>query len=340
MNSPEYVNTSLAGVMALGLNEAVFYRNARLTCLNLLLTYEEGCSANCAYCGLARSRSRDKTFIRVPWSAYPLEELLDRVRTYPHGLRRACVSMITHRRALDDLCLVARAIRDGTDLPVSALLTPTASASGTQWLQKVREAGVDRIGIAIDAATKELFDRYRGAGVAGPHDWEHYWRSLASGVDVFGAGMVGIHLIVGLGETERQAVAAIQRAQDMGASTHLFSFFPERGTNMENHPQPPLGNYRRVQLARFLINEGLSCVESMAFDPEGRVVDFGLAPGRLAAVVASGAPFLTSGCPGSGGVSACNRPYGNERPSEPMRNFPFAPESPDIKDIEEQILRY
>lgn len=37
-----------------------------------------------------------------------------------------------------------------------------------------------------------------------------------------------VHLICGLGETERQMVSAISRARKMGGSTHLFSFIPSR----------------------------------------------------------------------------------------------------------------
>jgi len=51
---------------------------------------------------------------------------------------------------------------------------------------------------------------------------------------------VGVHFIVGLGEAEEKMVKAIQKAYDMGALTHLFSFFPEEGSLLENHPQPPI----------------------------------------------------------------------------------------------------
>ena len=33
-------------------------------------------------------------------------------------------------------------------------------------------------GIAIDAATEELFEKYRGEGGKGPHKWEKYWEVL------------------------------------------------------------------------------------------------------------------------------------------------------------------
>ena len=46
---------------------------------------------------------------------------------------------------------------------------------------------------------------------------------------------------------------------------------------------------------------------------------------------------MTSGCPGRDGKVACNRPYGNERPSGPIRNFPFKPEPEDIEEIKNQL---
>ncbi len=54
--SPDFVRVSLAAAMTLGFVGGWFYRNARLRCVNLLLTYDSGCKANCAFCGLAREK--------------------------------------------------------------------------------------------------------------------------------------------------------------------------------------------------------------------------------------------------------------------------------------------
>jgi biotin synthase len=198
----------------------------------------------------------------------------------------------------------------------------------------MKKAGADRVGIAIDAATPELFDQLRGKGVGGPHQWNHYWNVTDMAVSVFGEFYAGIHLIVGLGETEKEMVETIQRGQNMGAYTHLFSFFPEKGSPMEKHPSPPLGQYRRIQLARWIINESLGSAGRMKFDESGRLVDFGM---DVEPFVQMGEPFMTSGCPGRDGKVACNRPYGNERPSGPIRNFPFVPEAEDIEEIRRQL---
>jgi biotin synthase-related radical SAM superfamily protein len=303
--------------------------------LNLLLHYAEGCFGKCRFCGLSRSRQdapRGKTFIRVDWPLYPLEEIIERMKG-KEQIHRVCLSMITHPKALEDTVYVIERLRRGTDLPISVLIAPTLIRYDDS-LVAMKKAGADRVGIAIDAATSELFDQLRGKGVGGPHQWEHYWDVARKAVNVFGGFHAGIHLIVGLSETEEEMVAAIQKGQSMGAFTHLFSFFPEKGSPMEKHPPPPLGQYRRIQLARWIINESLGSVSQMKFDEKGRLIDFGM---DVEPLIQTGEAFMTSGCPGKDGKVACNRPYGNERPSEPIRNFPFMPEQEDIEGIRKQL---
>jgi biotin synthase len=268
----------------------------------------------------------------VDWSLYPLEEIIERTKD-KEQIRRICLSMITHPKALEDTLYVIERLRRGTDLPISVLVAPTLIRHDDS-LAAVKKAGADRVGIAIDAATSELFDQLRGKGVGGPHQWEHYWDVVQMAVKVFGRFYAGIHLIVGLNETEEQMVAAIQKGQSMGALTHLFSFFPEKGSPMEKHSSPPIGRYRRIQLARWIINESLGSFSQMKFDEKGTLIDFGM---DVEPLIQAGEAFMTSGCPGRDGKVACNRPYGNERPSEAIRNFPFMPEAADIEEIRKQL---
>ena len=310
-------------------------RNAKLRGLNLLLHYEEGCMGKCHFCGLSKSRKEDrkgKTFIRVDWPLYPLEEILQRTKD-KNQLHRVCISMITHPQALEDTIYVIQRFKEESDLFISVLISPTLIRH-LKYFEAMKGAGADRIGVAIDAATHELFDQLRGKGVNGPHQWDHYWRTVEMAAAVLGKFCVGIHLIVGLGETEREMVQAIQRGQDNGALTHLFSFFPEKGSPMQDHPSPPLDQYRRIQLTRWIINEGLGSIDQMKFDEKGQLIDFGIDTNPL---IQKGEPFMTSGCPGRDGKVACNRPYGNERPSSPIRNFPFLPDAEDIEEIRKQL---
>ncbi len=345
--SPEYVRTSLAAAMTIGKVQGRFYRDAKLYCINILLTYDEGCHAKCAYCGLSGSRQTERewtenSFIRVDWPVFPVEDIKQALHdgTCPH-VERVCVSMITHRRAREDCLTVVRDLRDV--IPhISVLITPTII--NRDWLERAKEAGADKVGIAIDAATPEIFEKLRGRGVRGPHKWERYWQTVADAVEIFGPENVGIHLIVGIGETEREMVMAIQRAQNLGARTHLFSFFPEEGSVMEDWPQPPIGAYRRVQLARYIINKGIGSAHDMQFNERGQIVSFGIADDVLEQVIADGEAFMTSGCSGETMDNACNRPFGNCTPYQASvghwRNFPMRPSPEDIELVRQQIWDY
>jgi biotin synthase len=175
-------------------------------------------------------------------------------------------------------------------------------------------AGVDRLGVPLDAASETIFNRVKGKG--GSYSWNNQFRMLTEALAVFGKGNVSTHLIVGLGETELEAVHIIQRCVDMSVSPGLFAFTPIRGTGLEKNSPPKLESYRRMQLARFLIVKGIAQVDGMCFDKDGKIVNFGMPKEVLEDVVLSGEPFLTSGCPD------CNRPFYNEKPSGPIYNYP------------------
>jgi len=336
LESPEVIQTSLAAAMTLGLKGGVFYRNAKLTCLNLLLTYQEGCQGRCGYCGLEQKRSektKGTTFIRVAWPTYSFDLILERTKQYRNSLKRICLSMITHKRAFEDsLKLVARLHRE-VNLPISILCAPTLIHK-IEDLQKLKKAGADQLGVSIDAATAEIFQQYRGKGVRGPHQWDHYWEILRMGVAVFGPRQVSVHLIVGLGETEREMVMSFQQVHDLGAVAHLFSFYPEPGSALAEKAPPALGQYRRMQLARYLIMNDITSSKTMRFNRSEQVCDFGM---EVEAFVVSGQPFRTSGCPGRDGETACNRPYGNERPGTTLANYPFVPNPQDVEQIREEL---
>lgn len=324
--------------MTLGIKQGLFYRKARLHCINLLLTYDKGCTARCAYCGLSNKRPGSytgKSFIRVTWPTVALEDIIERISTRQDRVKRVCISMVTNRRAIEDTKNICRKLRSSFDIPVSLLIAPTLLDRSD--LLDFKAVGADRIGVAIDLATAELFDRYRGSGIGGPHKWYAYWDCLADAIDIFGTRCAGSHFMVGMGETEVEMCRTMQTLQDMGGWTHLFSFFPEAESAMANHSPPPMEQYRRVQLARYIIDEGLSHMETFSFDAGGKITDFGIPRKELDRIIDSGEPFRTSGCPGYDGRVACNRPFANSRPGPDMRNYPFAPDENDIRRIRGQL---
>jgi biotin synthase len=337
--SPEYLRMSLSTAMWLDYKPGKFMRNAKSWCVNLLLTYSEGCYANCAYCGLARKRKgsyEKKSFIHVDWPIHPTTEIIERIEQHASRIKRTCISMITNKRSIGDTIEITGELTKGTTVPVSILASPTIITKSE--IQAFKDAGADKIGIAIDAATPELFEKLRGKGVSGPHNWDTYWQRIHEAVEVFGPENTGVHLVTGLGETEKEMLSAIQRVRDNGSSTHLFSFLAEPGSALQEEPQPPLGWYRRIQLGRYLIDSGTAEMSQFAFDENGRLTSFGVEQKKLDEVIDSGEPFRTSGCTGNDGEVACNRPYANTIIPE-IRNYPFKPREHDVIKIREELWK-
>ncbi|MBV1701845.1 MAG: radical SAM protein [Hyphomicrobiales bacterium] len=346
MRSPDYVQLSTAAAITLGLMQGKMHRCGCTRCLNLLLTYPEGCRANCAYCGLARHREADRdyadrNFIRVDWPAVPMAQIIDIVAKdgAKSPFHRMCISMITHPRSDDDTFSVLKAWTDKIDpkaIPVSILSNPTTMQRAD--VARLKDMGADIFTVALDAATPEIFDATRGKGVNSPHSWRKYWEILEDARDIFGPQKFGAHIIVGMGETEYDSLSLIQRIVDMGGHSHMFCFFPEKGSLMDHLPATPRDQWRRVQLGRYLIDYAGGRVEQMRFDEQGRVIDFGMSQSELDPIIDKAVAFRTSGCPGkvAEDISACDRPYGDSPPSN-IASFPFQPNKADVTKIRRQL---
>lgn len=337
--SPEYLKMSLASAMTLDFSRGLFYRNAKNPCINLLLKYDDGCIANCSYCGLAKNRDGEfdeKTFIKVEWPTFSLDEIVERIELCRDRVRRVCVSMVTNKRAPEDVKLILQRIKRKIKLPLSVLITPSILTS--KDIEDFKLCGADKVGIAIDTAKEEIFEIHRGESVKGPHKWSKYWDAVDISLKIFGEKNVGIHLVVGLGETEKEMLEIIQNIYDKGALAHLFSFFAENGSPLESVSQPSLGAYYRIQLGRHLLHEGIASIKDFLFDSRGKLVSFNISPKLLDEAISSGYPFMTSGCVGEDGKVACNRPYGNCLPGHDIRNYPFKPNENDVTRIRSHLF--
>jgi len=296
-----------------------------------LMTYTRSkCRANCGFCPQARtSQSNAELLSRVTWPTFPTKSVLDGIAgaVATGRISRVCIQALNYPQVFSHLDALVRMIKQKADVPVSVSCQPLNSQN--LWI--LSKAGVDRIGIALDAATENIFDRVKGAGAGGPYKWKEEFLLLRVATGVFGEGNVSTHLIVGLGETERDIVALIQECVDLGVLPALFAFMPVEGTKLCLNVQPRIEVYRRIQLARHLIVNGLARIEDMRFDVDGRIVDFGVSKPSLVAVVDGGKPFLTSGC------ADCNRPFYNEKPGGPVYNYPRSLRLEEIREIKRAL---
>ncbi|MCW3993724.1 MAG: radical SAM protein [Candidatus Bathyarchaeota archaeon] len=310
---PEKIRVSLGSAMVLGLLRG---KLDAMPTTAYLLTYRRGrCNANCGFCPQARgSHGRVDLLSRVSWPVFPTIRVLEGLESAVKDgqVRRVCLQALNYPEVFGHLSAFAKAICTRVKVPISISCQPL----NRENMRQLAEVGVERIGIPLDAATEELFSKVKGRSIGGPYVWEEQFKLLSEAVEVFRKGKVSTHLIVGLGETEREMVETIQRCVDMGVLPALFAFTPIPGTALENNPQPPIPTYRRVQLARHLIFHGIARYEDVRFDGKDRISDFGVDEEVLISIAQMGEPFLTSGCPN------CNRPYYNEKPSGPIYNYP------------------
>ena len=336
--SPDYVRISMASAVALRMRSGRFSRDFDFGGINLLLNYDEGCLSDCGYCGLARTRPgsySDKSFIRVEWPLVRTDDLMERMSQAEPELTRLCISMVTHGHAYRDTCDITRRIGQAVRTPLSILVAPPTL--NRERLETFKALGVDMIGIGMDAVTEQLFRSIRTDVPAGGLKWEKYWEVVNDARDIFGPWKVNVHTLVGIGEADEDLIKMFVTLREREIFSYLFCFNPEPDSRMGEHPKSPLVRWRRVQLAKHLVETEGYELGQFEFDADGGLVHLNADPAAVEAVVDEGVAFMTNGCPGEKGEPGCTRPYGSYRPSEPFRDFPFNPTSNDLDEIRQQM---
>jgi biotin synthase-related radical SAM superfamily protein len=325
---PERVRVSTGSAIAIDLLKGRL--DAKPTTVYLLMCRKEKCSANCGFCPQARaSKGRADRLSRVTWPAFPTEKVVEGIKdTVKAGtMKRVCIQTLNYPEAFDDVLLLVKEIKSHVVVPVSVSCKPLKP----EKMKTLADAGVNRISIALDAATEKIFDKVKGRNIGGPYSWEKQHEALREAVNVFGEGSVSTHLIVGLGETEGELCQTIQWCVDSGVYPGLFAFTPIPGTALEDNPPPSLSSYRRAQVAHYSLTHRKVRLENMEFDKDGKITSFGISKEMLLEVIETGEPFITSGCPG------CNRPYYNERPGGPLYNYPRQLQPEEIEEIKKTL---
>jgi biotin synthase len=327
---PSQIRVSLGTAMCLGLIEGkmdVYPTTA------YLMTYVDGkCSANCGFCPQARnSKSSADMLSRVTWPTFPLCLVIAAlVNAFKSGkIKRVCIQALNIPNVFLQLEVLVKEIKN-CDIPISVSCQPF----NRQDIQLLKNAGVERIGIALDAASETIFRKIKGDKTGSVYSWSSEISLIKEALAIFGEGTVSTHLIVGLGETEKDVTEIIQWCVNLGVVPALFAFTPICGTALEKHPQPNIISYRRLQLLRYLLVYGITNMKHVRFNAHGDIVSFGVNPDILENVINTGKPFQTSGC------HYCNRPFYNERASGPLYNYPKSLSIKEIDEIKKQLLPF
>ncbi|MFW9916980.1 MAG: radical SAM protein [Candidatus Thorarchaeota archaeon] len=323
------IRVSLGTAIVLGLREGLLA--VPPTTGYFLLSSSQGCLGTCGFCSQAQSsRGKRSQLSRVAWPSFPLVKVAEAVKRAwsKKSLHRICIQTTNYEDCVQDLLQLIRTIRDNVTIPLSVSCFPVSK----EVFSELKVAGVCRIGIALDAATPELFSEVKGIRAGGPYRWKSHLQALSDAQEIFGKKQVTTHLIIGLGETEKQACEFLQAFMDLEIRVGLFAFTPIPGTRFELKEAPALDSYRRVQLARALIHEKLARADAFEFDDNDQISSFGITWRKAKDLVASGQPFQTSGCP------QCNRPFYNEPVRGPWYNFPRKLTTEEAGTILQDIL--
>ncbi|MHA1696811.1 MAG: radical SAM protein [Candidatus Helarchaeota archaeon] len=329
--NPEFIRVSIGTASCLGLNDMKL--DAIPTTAYLMLFHQGKCIANCAFCSQAReSTSKSDRLSRIQWPKFDLLNVLAQFKNLKTSLpfKRICIQVINYPNFFYDLLYIVQEVRKITSLPISISCQPLKK----DQIIKLYNLGVDRMGVPFDAATPDLFYKIKGKGNKSPYKWEKHQKYIENLKEIFGTKNITTHLIVGMGETEKDAVKFIQNFKNLGINTGIFAFTPLKGTKMEKEVPPTIPHYRRIQLARFIIIYEYGKITNMKFDNHDRIIDFGIDNDKLHHIIQSGIPFQTTGCPN------CNRPFYNERPGKKLYNYPKILSSKEIDEIFKDIWDY
>lgn len=266
----------------------------------------EKCLNNCRFCAQSRdSAARANMLSRVTWPEVPGKEAAEAIHTaFQAGrLKRACLQVVRNPQSWQVSLDALASLTSESSIPVCI----SSTIDSVEQVRELIERGAERICIALDAATPEVFLQVKDG------DWTRRWELLNRCANEF-PGRASTHLMVGLGETEEEMVNTIADCVAEGITVGLFAFTPIRGTAWFDRQPPSIGQYRRVQIAHFLLKKG--CSRAMFQYCDGNLTGINLPGEQLENLLADGAAFETSGCPD------CNRPYYNERPGGVMYNYP------------------
>jgi biotin synthase-related radical SAM superfamily protein len=287
---------------------------------------EERCRANCLFCAQASGSRADMRHIaRGMYIPVDLDAVVKRLGlAYDKGhLKRACIQTALYDMWWEDtICLIKR-IREKSRIPISLSVFPL----GDEKYKELKTMGVNELVIPIDACTPELFNKIKGKGTGGPYSWKSHMDGIKRASQIF--ENIGTHLIIGLGETDEDAIKIIDDLWKHQINPALFSYTYIPGAQILPEIKEDIRHYRVVQLARYLIIGGLASYSSMVFS-QGGLFDFGVEIDEIMDLIETGKAFQTSGCP------ECNRPMANETFSR-IYNYPREPTVNEIDQIKKEL---
>lgn len=218
-------------------------------------------STSCQFCAIGESLKAGRTINRkTPEQLGEVARaavLLDGVR---HMVMTTGTPNFTDRGA-ELLCESAFGVKAAVNLPIQAQCEPPDDAA---WFARLRDAGVDSLGMHLEAVTPAVRARIMPGKASVSVD--EYLRAFEAAVGVFGRGQVSTYILAGLGDCDEAILATCRTLIALGVYPFVVPFVPLIGTPLADHPAPDAARMRGLlqPLGRMLIEGGLKSADIKA----------------------------------------------------------------------------
>lgn len=218
-------------------------------------------ATSCQFCAIGESLAAGRTINRkTPAQLAEVAQAAVELDGVKHMVMTTGTPNFTDRGAAI-LCESAAGVRSVVDLPIQAQCEPP---DDPVWFERLKAAGVDSLGMHLEAVTPEVRNRIMpGKAEVGI---DAYLRAFEEAVTVFGRGQVSSYILAGLGDTRDAIIAMSRELIDRGVYPFVVPFVPLTGTPLENHAAPTSAFMRSLlePIGGMLVAAGLRAADIKA----------------------------------------------------------------------------
>jgi radical SAM protein (TIGR04043 family) len=230
------------------------------TVLQTCIRYQSR-TKTCQFCAIGQSLAAGRTIERK--TPAQLAEVA-RAAVALDGVRHMVMTTGTppgSDRGAALLAESAAAVKAAVDLPIQAQCEPPDDDT---WFARMKQAGVDTLGMHLEAVTPEVRARIMPGKAQVP--MARYFSGFRQAVDVFGPGQVSTYILAGLGDSADAILETCERLVALGVYPFVVPFVPISGTPLESHPAPSPAFMHAVlePLAAMLRAAGLRAADAKA----------------------------------------------------------------------------
>ena len=155
----------------------------------------------------------------------------------------------------------AAGVKAAVNLPIQGQCEPPDDDA---WFARLKAAGVDALGMHLEAATQEVRERIMPGKAQVPVS--RYFSAFEAAMPVFGRGQLSTYILAGLGDTKEAILDICERLIAIGVYPFVVPFVPISGTPLESHPAPSAAFMHEIlaPLARMVLQGGLKATDIKA----------------------------------------------------------------------------